>query len=285
MAIAVQFTNGDLERLLSDTIADAKTHESYILKNSSNQTTRMRATKIRTNLEKIQSTCNTVFHGLLLQVQHDVKDELELLRFQNDSHAVTISRLDARINQLLKENQTLKEELAESRKELDEAKKERDEAKEQLDTSKRNALRRQIAVNIEYEVKKELLALKKPNVSEQEVQFTPFYQLQDLYSHSQDERVVAISQKWFGGVEWEHWERFNSAIAHLKNCFNEKAHPIGYNGDLVTKEVALQLVKETFASYGRRQRYPWNSVKRLAENLVMTLASEYRSDGEQLLYC
>jgi hypothetical protein len=147
----------------------------------------------------------------------------------------------------------------------------------------RAALRRQIAINIEYEVKCEMFVALKRKCRQGAVKRAELHELRDDVL-AQSLSVPRLAQ-WLDFQDEDTWEKWTSAMHYLK-AFSYEAHPTMIEGKTVSKEIATSLIDEPFdTSSVRKMEYPWNeNLRSIARECLNTLSKIYRAEGEKLLY-
>lgn len=155
--------------------------------------------------------------------------------------------------------------------------------REERTVREHGALRRQIAINIEYEIKCEFLSALGKSRRQSAVKRADLHELRDqVLDGNQD--VPALS-KWLQWKDERTWEQLSSAMHYLK-AFSYEAHPTTLEGKAVNKDTAMKLVEESFdTSFVRKMEYPWNEeLRKLARHCIEALQEQYRNEGEPLLY-
>ena len=156
----------------------------------------------------------------------------------------------------------------------------RDERKEQLHSS----LRRQIAINIEYEIKAELLSALGKRCRRNIILKSDIYELRDQVL----EKGIDVPRLlyWLNWKDDEEWDKLMDAMHYLK-AFSYTAHPTTLDdGTDVTRESAQDLINEPFdAKFIKSTDWEWDdNLRTLVEHCIDVLYREYRADGEPLLY-
>jgi hypothetical protein len=157
------------------------------------------------------------------------------------------------------------------------------QTKEELETIKRGALRRQIAINIEYEVKYEMLTALGQDNSEAAVSDAKLWKVRNKVLTNGKE-IPGLSS-WLGFQDAEAWNKFMDAMAYMK-VFSHEAHPTTLDGKDVDDVTAAELVDEDFdTSAVRRRTYPWDDALRtMTKEMIHVLKETYRDPGQRLLY-
>ncbi|KAJ3175863.1 hypothetical protein HDU87_005691 [Geranomyces variabilis] len=154
---------------------------------------------------------------------------------------------------------TLENELLLLRRDYETLKEENTQLKMNADQAQDSALRRKIAINVEYELKLDYLRISSSDDIEElkyasgpyRGQFNPrsvtHLQLRRAKKLAQRNAPVAdferVRTDWFGATDTNLREAlFIDAMSALKDEFTNAAHPIEYDGKYMTVEVARQLI-------------------------------------------
>ena len=152
-----------------------------------------------------------------------------------------------------------------------------------------SALRRQTALNIEYEIKVEMmhaLGLSSDYLSDNTVAKQDLF---DLRRRMMEDNVRSDRlDKWVDITDAKQWAKFLDAMHYMKTYSREEAHPIDLDGKPIDLQTAKDLVDEPINTYFIRKRYitnEWNDdLKNLVKGYIDLLANIYREPGEPLLY-
>jgi hypothetical protein len=251
-----------------------------------------RATRIRENVERAAELYATdsqsKFEIILRIAKQEVQTEVDYLKFTNNQQHEQIQRLQFDVNRLTQLGKAQKAELdkavaanTELRQRLDEV---TDGIEELLRQDTRtSALRRQIALNIEHEMKKELLiALGDDEVTLYDVRNS---RLPELRRWMRQERVpMPESLSWANIQSPAGWRRFSAAMEYMKAFSKQGAHPTQMNGEDVTVEQAKELVDEPFDYTPSGTEHSWDETMReTVKGYIEALSQCYRAPGEKLL--
>lgn len=181
---------------------------------------------------------------------------------QIEKLVVSVTRLQDEIAEMMKENNQNKTELARIR---------------------RSALRRQIALNIEYEVKLEMLNALGQDTSEEIVLEAKMQKLRRKVMSAS--LPVPELTRWLNFVDDDVWSKFTGTMNYLK-AFSQEAHPTTLDGAPVGISDAMKLIEDDFdISAVRTQKYSWGEdLRAIAKSCVETLAKSYRRPGDPLLF-
>lgn len=158
---------------------------------------------------------------------------------------------------------------------------ERKAFKAEVDRISRSALRRQIAVNIEDEVKSEMLTALSQDTSEENVAEAKLHRLRaQLLDGKKDVPGLA----WLNFHDDDAWRKFTNAMTYMK-AFSQEAHPTKLDGKPINASAAMELIDDEFdVSAVRRQKHAWDDeLRSLAKRCVNILQERYRAPGETLL--
>jgi len=206
-----------------------------------------------------------------------LKAEIERLTKINSEQAKTIEGQSIRIEQLEQklndsENKviSLEQKLEASEQKVEQLEQKVEHLERKLTDNEFSALRRQIAIMIEFEIKKRLLAeLGRPT----SMMFVKNSRLFDLYSQLGPD---------FPLPEWNihsqnDWEKFMSAMFYLKLFSHRGAHPVP-----ITTETAYKLIDEPF-DVDNSETFAWDDdLRAFAKTLVRSLAQK-RGPNKPLL--
>ncbi|KAJ3183479.1 hypothetical protein HDU87_006798 [Geranomyces variabilis] len=171
-----------------------------------------------------------------------------------------IFELQAELNALRDENQAQRAQIEEQRAQIEELREQVAELQEKNQAFHVAALRRQIAINIEYEIKMDYLLLctsanvadLKYTYSAKAGQFKP-HEVTKLSIGKAKDRAArtcspseldTVHKNWFDGDD-QKWDIFRDAMTALKRFSHESAHPTALNGTPIDVESARALVVDT----------------------------------------
>ncbi|KAJ3149331.1 hypothetical protein HDU86_006966 [Geranomyces michiganensis] len=153
----------------------------------------------------------------------------------------------------------LEEKISKATTDNEDLKNDNKQLKAPLDAQARSALRRQIAINIEWEVKMDFLQLAsedktasmkygygplKGQFKEREVTNLPLRKAIEWAQQSAEEKDLNhLMETWFGPPENGKSEMFKDTMESLKQ-FSVDAHPTVYKGIPVDAEMARELVRD-----------------------------------------
>lgn len=274
-----------LERLLSV----AREHENYMKVSKTCPTMKHRAESIREDLERLSTIAAENHHMQIYLNREKLQGDLEYLQYVHKEQAEIITRLRFDLDKKMGCLCETQKELTETKKDLSETIKRLSVTNEQLSNMAQEnmrfthgALRRQIAINIEYEIKLELLIKLQECTDEYNVQNSDLFTLRRRVLEADEGFSLKAGTKLDNS---QLWEQFCCAMRYLK-AFSFDAHPTKLNGHNISVQDATMLIDEEFdISSVRRQRLDWNSLLRnVAKHYVTALAQHYRNPEESLLY-
>jgi len=309
--VLVQPDGCEVSKLLQKAVSDAAEFEAATARLLSLSAEHKKKAKcIRDTLQRALDAhtidSQSKWQVFLAQAKEEVRSEVDFLKFSNSQQRETIQRLEFADTQQREIIQRLEvevkrlTELTQSQKsELDvvternAALSERvDELSERLQQSlqedvRSSALRRQIAINIEFEVKKELWsALGEDDMTAKEILHSDLFQLRREFRRA----GRPVPEKLAGWLDVESragWRKFSSAMEYMKAFSKQGAHPTKLNGEEVTVAHAKELVDEPFEYESDRtdDLRPWDeALKDTVKRYIDVLAELYREPGEKLLY-
>lgn len=154
---------------------------------------------------------------------------------------------------------TLESDLSSLRRDYEKLLEENSQLKADANRAKNAALRRQVAINVEYELKLNYLQIcpinetqdfvyasgpRRGEYDSRAVTHLQLYRAKKLAKrHAAEADYERVRENWFGTADPSLRERlFASAMLALKDEFTDEAHPTAHNGKEVDVEMARQLV-------------------------------------------
>ncbi len=264
----------DVEGTLQSIEDDLTSLEKHLKSKSPNAQSIKIIQRVRHNVANFAQLPDHI--SLRVQIQTVVDrliTDLEVIRRQYHEEQDKVTKLQIEIEKL--------------RTELEKSKSENADLNGKVNTLQRSvtgtehsALRRTIAINIEYEVKYQMLVvLGEEDPTTDEVSESKVSEL--FHKVKRLEKKDAFLESWFG-ENYGKYNRFADTMGYLKD-FSYMAHPTELDGDLVDERVALELINEDFVTRGRKRKFTWDELKADAKVFVEKLA-QCRKMGEQLLY-
>lgn len=315
LSVAKPLANNDaLLKLLQETLGDAEKHEKYILKNDYNQTTKRLVTNIRSNLEDGIKLCiqeqYEPFHVVLSRVKSDFELEKEFYLQRDAEHTQKVTRLEihikklnadierlhAEIDRLKKENSDIREInskilqenqqiLAQSHTIMEENRQisvENSKIRNDLTQLKHSAARRQVALNIEHEIKKELFTALGLEQNRSALRGTPLFKLRAKFQ-KQGKRLPKVLNGSLDLNAHEEWDRFDSIMDHMKEFSRNGAHPVTLDDEPISHQKAIELLEEPFTPSALADCLPWtDELKSQAKQMIYNLQA-YREANEKFI--